>query len=121
MHTRSARAAKGNPTKKARERVEHPHRRMGEINPSGQGGEDEQTNRREQQRVLARPLVRQVAEQELPDDGSGEGNVAQVMPCGRRLPDVAILHRQEGDDGSDDLALSVRKKLEGKDQGSQGG
>lgn len=73
------------------------------VRPGGEGREDEENHGREQQRVGARPLVRQIAKSKLPDHRAGKGNIAQVVLRVGRLPHIAVLDRENGDDRANDL------------------
>lgn len=54
------------------------------IRTSSKGSKDNQDDGRDQERVGARPVVSQPAEEQLSDDGAGKGDVADIF-LGSRL------------------------------------
>lgn len=103
------------------------------VRPGGEGREDDQDNRRKYQRVRARPLVRpapalatisvpairltaqgqakgplslshvQVPKGQLPHHSPSKRNIPQIMLSIRRLPHIAVLQSQDGNNRPDDL------------------
>lgn len=61
------------------EHVEHADRLALEIGAGSQCGEDDEDDGGAEQRVGARPAVRQVAKGELADDGTGESDGRDVL------------------------------------------
>jgi hypothetical protein len=59
--------------------VEHADRIAVVVRPSGERGKDDQDGCGEHERVRPRPLVGEISKDELPDDGAGEGDVAEVV------------------------------------------
>lgn len=83
------------------------------VGSSGQGGEDDQDDGRHQEGVGSRPVVGQVAESQLANDSSDEGDVADIFLGGGTGIDSAVLQGQDGRDGSDNLNTQVVKNCQG--------
>ena len=81
------------------------------VGAGGQGGEDDEYDRGHEQRVGARPAVRQHAEDELADDGAGEGDGADDVLGLRARPRLAVLARQHRAHGPDHVVdVAVREE-----------
>lgn len=91
-----------------RQHVEHADRLALVVGARGEGREDDEDDGRQQQRVVARPVVRGEAKDELADDGTGKGDVGDVLGGLRVLVHVAVLQLEDGVDRANDLDISCQ-------------
>lgn len=73
------------------------------VRPRSERGKHHQDNGRDEQRVGARPVVREPSKCQLANDGAGEGNITDIQLRGGVLVQIAILQAKHGGDGTDDL------------------
>lgn len=83
------------------------------VRPRSERGKHHQDDGRDEQRVGARPVVREPPKCQLANDGACERDVGDIFLRGGVLVQVAVLQGKNGGDGADDLhrldAASVSK------------
>lgn len=83
--------------------VEHANRVAPVVRPRSERGKHHQDDGRDQQRVGARPVVREPPKRQLANDRPGKGDIPDILLCVGVLVQVAVLQAKNGGDGADDL------------------
>lgn len=86
-----------------RQDVEHAHGIAHPVRARGEGGEDDEDNGGEGQRVGARPVVGEEAKEQLADDDAGKSDAGDILEGRGAGVDGAVLSREDGVDRANDL------------------